>query len=50
MGIESIAREPGFRTKIAVRALEDGFNPKGACIGELGSRVRAVTAELGVRK
>jgi N utilization substance protein A len=44
--IESIAREAGHRTKIAVRSTVDGLNAKGACIGPMGQRVRAVTAEL----
>lgn len=48
--IVSLAREAGHRTKIAVRAKEPGINAKGACIGELGQRVRAVTAELGNEK
>ena len=48
--IASLAREAGHRTKIAVRATEPGINAKGACIGELGSRVRAVTAELNGEK
>ncbi|HEU0256384.1 MAG TPA: transcription termination factor NusA [Microbacteriaceae bacterium] len=48
--IESLAREAGHRTKIAVRATEPGINAKGACIGELGRRVRAVTAELNDEK
>jgi N utilization substance protein A len=48
--ITSVAREAGHRTKIAVRALEPGINAKGACIGELGQRVRAVQAELGEEK
>ena len=48
--ITSIAREAGHRTKIAVKALEPGINAKGACIGELGQRVRAVQAELGEEK
>jgi len=48
--IASIAREAGHRTKIAVRALEPGVNAKGACIGELGQRVRAVQSELGEEK
>ncbi len=48
--IASIAREAGHRTKIAVRAMEPGINAKGACIGELGQRVRAVQAELGEEK
>jgi N utilization substance protein A len=48
--ITSIAREAGHRTKMAVRAMEPGVNAKGACIGELGQRVRAVTAELNNEK
>ena len=48
--ITSIAREAGHRTKMAVRATEPGVNAKGACIGELGQRVRAVTAELNNEK
>jgi N utilization substance protein A len=48
--IVSLAREAGHRTKIAVRAAEPGINAKGACIGEMGSRVRAVTAELNNEK
>lgn len=48
--ITSVAREAGHRSKIAVRALEPGINAKGACIGELGQRVRAVQAELGDEK
>ena len=48
--IVSLAREAGHRTKIAVRATEPGVNAKGACIGELGQRVRAVTSELGAEK
>jgi len=48
--ITSIAREAGHRSKIAVKALEAGINAKGACIGELGQRVRAVQAELGEEK
>jgi N utilization substance protein A len=48
--ITSIAREAGHRTKIAVRATEPGVNAKGACIGELGQRVRAVQSELGEEK
>ncbi|HEU0207192.1 MAG TPA: transcription elongation factor NusA, partial [Pseudolysinimonas sp.] len=44
--IAALAREAGHRTKIAVRATQPGINAKGACIGELGQRVRAVTTEL----
>lgn len=48
--IVSLAREAGHRTKLSVRATEPGINAKGACIGELGARVRAVTNELGGEK
>jgi transcription termination/antitermination protein NusA len=48
--ITSLAREAGHRTKMAVRATEPGVNAKGACIGELGQRVRAVSAELNNEK
>ncbi len=44
--ITSIAREAGHRTKIAVRSTVEGLNAKGACIGPLGQRVRAVMSEL----
>jgi N utilization substance protein A len=44
--IMGVAREPGHRSKIAVRATVPGVNAKGACIGPLGSRVRAVMSEL----
>lgn len=48
--IVSVAREAGHRSKIAVRANQAGINAKGACIGELGARVRAVTNELAGEK
>ncbi|MDO8107359.1 transcription termination factor NusA [Isoptericola sp. b441] len=44
--ITAIAREAGHRTKIAVRSTVQGLNAKGACIGPMGARVRAVMAEL----
>ncbi len=44
--ISAIAREAGHRTKIAVRSTRSGLNPKGACIGPMGARVRNVMAEL----
>ena len=44
--IAAIAREAGHRTKIAVRATVPGVNPKGACIGPMGQRVRNVMHEL----
>ncbi|MEH0950377.1 transcription termination factor NusA [Micromonospora sp. CPCC 205554] len=44
--IGAIAREAGHRTKIAVRSTTSGVNAKGACIGPMGQRVRAVMSEL----
>jgi N utilization substance protein A len=44
--IAAIAREAGHRTKIAVRSTAAGVNAKGACIGPMGQRVRAVMSEL----
>ena len=42
----AIAREAGHRTKIAVRSHQAGVRARGACIGPLGARVRAVVTEL----
>ena len=44
--ITAMAREAGHRTKMAVRSTVPGVNAKGACIGPMGGRVRAVMAEL----
>jgi N utilization substance protein A len=48
--ITALAREAGHRSKVAVKATQPGVNAKGAAIGELGQRVRAVSAELGGEK
>lgn len=48
--IKSIAREPGFRTKIAVLSNEEGVDPIGACVGQRGTRIMAVINELGGEK
>ncbi|MDY6055316.1 transcription termination factor NusA [Micrococcus sp.] len=48
--ITALAREAGHRTKMAVKATRPGINPKGAAIGEMGARVRAVMNELGEEK
>jgi N utilization substance protein A len=48
--IAAIAREAGHRTKIAVKATVPGVNPKGACIGPMGQRVRAVMHALNEEK
>ncbi|MBI3460774.1 transcription termination factor NusA [Candidatus Acetothermia bacterium] len=45
--IEKIAREPGVRTKVAVRALSSEIDPVGTCVGAGGSRVKEVVRELG---
>lgn len=44
--IAALAREAGHRTKMAVHAKVSGVNAKGACIGPMGARVRAVMTEL----
>ncbi|MEK7816749.1 MAG: transcription termination factor NusA, partial [Actinomycetota bacterium] len=44
--IRNVAREPGYRSKIAVESREDGIDPVGACVGPRGSRVRMVVSEL----
>ena len=41
------ARDPGSRAKIAVRSKDKRIDPQGACIGMRGSRVQAVSGELG---
>ncbi len=48
--IVALAREAGHRTKIAVRSTVPGVNPKGACIGPMGARVRNVMNELAGEK
>jgi N utilization substance protein A len=44
--IANVAREPGYRSKIAVVSHTDGVDPVGACVGPRGSRVRMVVSEL----
>lgn len=48
--IKAIAREPGFRTKMAVASTEDGIDPIGSCVGQRGTRIMAVINELGGEK
>ena len=45
--VMGIAREPGSRTKIAVRSRQPGLDPVGACVGQRGLRVQAISNELG---
>src|SRR5438477_8299956 len=44
--IRAVAREPGYRSKIAVESHASGVDPVGACVGPRGSRVRMVVSEL----
>jgi N utilization substance protein A len=44
--IQAVAREPGYRSKIAVISHASGVDPVGACVGPRGSRVRMVVSEL----
>ena len=45
--VKGAARDPGVRAKIAVRSKDKRIDPQGACIGMRGSRVQAVSGELG---
>lgn len=46
VSIEGVAREAGFRSKIAVRSSDSDVDPVGACVGMKGARVQAVVQEL----
>lgn len=48
--IEAIAREPGVRTKVAVRSLTVELDPVGTCVGAGGGRVKELVRELGGEK
>lgn len=48
--IEAIAREPGYRTKIAVNSNDPKVDPVGACVGARGARVKSIVRELGGEK
>ena len=48
--IRSISREPGYRSKIAVSALQQGIDPVGACVGLRGVRIQAIVRELNDEK
>ena len=45
--INSSSRDPGSRAKICVKAVDTSLDPVGACVGMRGSRVQAVSSELG---
>ena len=48
--IKAMAREAGFRTKIAVASIDSKVDPVGACVGVRGSRIRNIVDELGGEK
>ncbi len=48
--IEAFAREPGYRTKIAVISTDPKVDPVGACVGARGARVKTIVRELGGEK
>src|SRR6266571_2692519 len=48
--IKSIAREPGFRTKLAVWSRDEKVDPVGACVGLRGQRVKNIVRELNNEK
>lgn len=50
VSLHSIAREPGYRTKIAVQSKDPKVDPVGACVGARGARVKSVVRELGGEK
>ena len=50
ISIKAIAREAGSRTKIAVHTTEPNIDPVGSCVGQRGTRVQTIIAEIGGEK
>lgn len=48
--IRALAREAGYRTKVAVASTDDKVDPVGACVGVRGSRIKNIVDELGGEK
>ena len=48
--IKGIAREPGFRSKVAVFTTDEAIDPVGSCIGQRGSRINTIIEELDGEK
>ena len=48
--VEAFAREPGYRTKMAVRSKDPKVDPVGACVGARGARVKSIVRELNGEK
>lgn len=50
VSIEGMAREPGYRAKLAVHSKDPKVDPVGACVGARGARVKSIVRELGGEK
>ncbi len=48
--VKAIAREPGYRSKVAVAALQSGVDPVGSCVGMRGVRIQNIVNELAGEK
>ena len=48
--IMGVSRDPGYRAKLAVRTANENVDPVGACVGQRGSRVKAIVNELSGEK
>jgi len=48
--IKALAREAGYRTKVAVTSFDEKVDPVGACVGVRGSRIKNIVDELGGEK
>jgi len=48
--IKGVARDPGFRSKVAVATDDESIDPIGSCIGQRGSRINTIIEELGGEK
>lgn len=48
--IKGVARDPGFRSKVAVATEDESIDPIGSCIGQRGSRINTIIEELGGEK
>ena len=48
--IKGVARDAGYRPKVAVQTDDEAIDPVGACIGQRGSRINTIIEELGGEK
>ena len=48
--VVAVARDPGRRSKVAVRSLDPGLDPVGACVGVQGARIKSIVRELNNEK